>query len=132
MTRKGLIRYKTKQPTNSQDFVRPPSIHPHVSGDHVSFWKTLCTWSICVAISALEVSQLFHYIHLFYNSDGVKKKQKIQFVNKKYYTDIWEKTFHKNKKRLKTFILLENNQPISQCLVKSKNTKSIIIIMSCR
>ena len=36
-------------------------IYFHVDGNHVSFQKILCIWSMCIAISALELSQLFHY-----------------------------------------------------------------------
>ena len=59
------------------------------------------------------------FLYLFYNSDGVKKKEKnmTQFVNKKKITqtDIWGKKF-----RLKTFLLLKNNQLAPECLVKRK------------
>ena len=37
---------------------------------------------------------------------------------------MWKKFFEK-KKRRKTFVLLEDNQTMSQCLVKSKNTDKI-------
>ena len=41
-------------------------------------------------------------------------------------TDIRGKKFDKKKKKkLKTYVLLENNQPITQCQVKRKNTKRI-------
>ena len=38
-------------------------------------------------------------------------------------TDIWEKEFIKRKKRLKTFILFENNQPITNAESKKKHRK---------
>ena len=40
-------------------------------------------------------------------------------------TDIWGKKFNKNKKRIKTFVMLENNQSAQQCLVKWKNAGRI-------
>ena len=58
-----------------QDFVRPPSIYFHVDGDHVSSWKILFMRSMCVAVSALEVNQLFHnststgrFAHFFHHA----------------------------------------------------------------
>ena len=40
-------------------------------------------------------------------------------------TDIREKNSIKKKKRQKTYVLRENNQPILQCQVKRKNTDRI-------
>ena len=50
----------------------------------------------------------------------------MQFINKNNVTliDILEKSSIK-KKRLKKSILLENNQPVPQCLVKRKNTDRV-------
>ena len=60
---------------------------------------------------SLYIYILFVFLHQFYNSDDVQKKQIIQFVNKKYYTNWYlGKKFNK-KRRLITFILLEQNQP---------------------
>ena len=49
-----------------QDLTRPLSIYSHVKSDYVSFSKIFYKWSICVAVFALGVSQLFHnkgYLH---------------------------------------------------------------------
>ena len=50
----------------------------------------------------------------------------IQFENEEYYTNwyLWKK-FHK-KEKTKNIVLLENDQPTSQCLVKRKNTDRIL------
>ena len=54
----------------------------------------------------------------------MKKEQKMQFVNKNiHYKLIFGKKNNKTKKkknRLQTSVLLENNQPVPQCLVKRK------------
>ena len=44
-----------------------------------------------------------------------RKKRMVQFANKKYY-----EKFHKRKKKLKTYVLLQNNQPITQAESKEK------------
>ena len=54
----------------------------------------------------IYIYTLFLFLYLFYNFDGVKKPQMIQFAN--------QKILHKriSEKRLKTFVWLANNQPI--------------------
>ena len=90
-----------------------------------------CTSGSCFFSSffLFELNYIYIYIYIFLviflylycNSDGVKETLMIQFVNKKYYTNWYlGKKFNK-KKKLKTSILLENNQPALQCLAKRKH-----------
>ena len=53
--------------------MKPPSIYFYVNSDHVSFWKILYMQSMWVAISALEVSQLFHYSCIGQNIVNITK-----------------------------------------------------------
>ena len=52
----------------------------------------------------------------------------MQFVNKKYYTNWYleKNSIKKKKTKLKTFILLENNQPALQCLAKRKRSTELL------
>ena len=62
-----------------------------------------------------------------------KKKQMILFVNEKNFTNwyLGKNSIKKMKKRLKTPILVENNQPAPQCLAKRKNTDIAELIRKC-
>ena len=64
---------------------------------------------------------IYYFYIYFYNSGSVKKKQIMQFANKKiYYKPISGKNLIIKKKRLKASVLLENNQPTMLCRAKRK------------
>ena len=55
-----------------------------------------------------------------------KKTQIIQFANKKIFDKLVSgKKFHRKKKRLKAYVPLGKNQPITQCQTKRKSTNRI-------
>ena len=54
-----------------------------------------------------------------------KKKQIMQFLNKKYITNPYLEKINKIEKS-KTSVLLENNQPLPQCPAKRINTDKVI------
>ena len=55
-----------------------------------------------------------------------KKHNAIRRFLQMLLTDIRKKLIKKKKERRKTTVLVENNQPVPQCLAKSKNTDSYL------
>ena len=72
---------------------------------------------------------IFHSKTYFFNSGDVGKKNNLFIKKSNFFKKILhklksgKKMLNKKKRRLKTFVLLKNNQPVPQCLAKRINKR---------